>query len=150
LRHGLTPSLVLAALYAVVLLTSAAVDLADRRIPNVLTYPAIVLAVLSAAFLGPGLLPALAGGALAGGLFLVGYLLGWNGLGDAKLALLVGLILGFPGLLPSLAVGLVVAGLVAGGLLIARQLSGEPGRYRWLPYGPYLALAGLLGLVGVF
>ncbi|MBU1746829.1 MAG: prepilin peptidase, partial [Chloroflexi bacterium] len=137
-----------AAYLAAVLLGCAAVDLADRRIPNALTYPAIVLAVLAGAVGEPGLLPALAGGALAGGLWLVGYWRRWNGLGDAKLALLVGLVLGWPGLLRPLAVGLVIAGLVAGALLVARRWSGDPTRYRWLPYGPYLALAGLLGLVG--
>jgi leader peptidase (prepilin peptidase)/N-methyltransferase len=137
IRYDLSPHLALTVLYAAVLLACAGVDLAARRIPNALIYPALALlaaarwSALRAAGLAapfPGLpvrrtdgLPALVGGALVGGLFLIGYFRGWNGLGDAKLGPLVGLILGFPGLLSPLAVGLVAAGLVAGELLIARK-----------------------------
>ncbi|MBU0491077.1 MAG: prepilin peptidase [Chloroflexi bacterium] len=117
--------------YAWALLICATVDLAEHRIPNVVVVPAIVLALLAAPWWGPGPGPALLGGALVGGFFLVGYWLRWNGMGDVKLGLLVGLILGFPGLVYPLAFGFLVGGVAAGARLLV-------GRREYMAYGPYI------------
>ncbi|MBU0495443.1 MAG: prepilin peptidase [Chloroflexi bacterium] len=134
-------ALVWAQIYAGVLLFCAAVDLVEHRIPNAVVVPAIVVALLAAPWSGPGLGSALLGGALVGGFFLVGYCLRWNGMGDVKLGLFVGLILGWPGLVYPLGFGFLVGGVVAG----ARLLTGRRG---YMPYGPYIALGGLVGLAG--
>jgi len=128
--------------YAGALLVCAGVDLVNHRIPNVVVVPALALALalLVSPWWGPGLPSALAGGLLAGGFFLVGYLLRWNGMGDVKLALFVGLVLGFPGLVYPLGAGLLAGGVVAW----TRILVGR--RKKSMPYGPYIALGGLLGL----
>lgn len=133
----------------------ALVDAAVHRLPDRLTYPAAagVWALLGvAALAGAGPAPWLRAGAaglvLAGGFAATTLLLGRRGfgLGDAKLALGAGALLGWHGW-PVLAAGLVLAvclsALVALALLAAR-------RVRWsshLPFGPFLILATGLTLL---
>jgi leader peptidase (prepilin peptidase)/N-methyltransferase len=129
----------------------AVIDARCHRLPDALTLPSypVALALLGlAALLQPGgaghFLGALAGLALAWGVFLLQVLiypagLGW---GDVKLAGLLGLYLGWLGL------GALVAGLFLGYLfaaaagltLIAARRASRKSR---LPFGPYL-LAGTL------
>jgi prepilin peptidase CpaA len=101
------PLLVLAAL-------AVRADVRTRRIPNHLTFPALAIALAShAAFEGRvGFLNALTAMAIAGGVLLPGWLMGWMGAGDVKLMAAVGAWLGMPG-----AVLAVLAALVAGGVI---------------------------------
>lgn len=79
-----------------VALIAAATDLRGRRIPNRLTYPAIIVGLLlqSVAYGWHGLLSGLLGGLLFGGIFLMFHLLRAMGAGDVKLATALGCILG--------------------------------------------------------
>lgn len=132
----------------------AFVDVAVHRLPDRLTYPAAAGAWL---LLGLAALVArqpaawgratLAGLALAGGFAATTLLLGRRGfgLGDAKLALGSGLLLGWLGW-PALVVGLLLtfalSALVSLTLLVAR-------RVRWtshLPFGPFLIIGTALAL----
>ena len=63
------------------------------------------------------------------------------GIGDGKLIILLGLILGWPSLMPALFYGIVGAGLVAVVLLFTK------GRRATFSYGPYLAAGGALLLL---
>ncbi len=63
-------------------------------------------------------------------------------MGDAKLVAMMGLYLG-RAVAPALLIGLA-AGALVGGLLIARHGSGA--RKQAVPFGPFLALGGVLGL----
>jgi leader peptidase (prepilin peptidase)/N-methyltransferase len=65
------------------------------------------------------------------------------GMGDVKLAAVLGLFLG-RAVGPAVFVALV-AGTVVGALIIARKGARE-GRKTAIPFGPYLALGGLVGL----
>lgn len=123
---------------------AAAVDLAERRIPNRVMLPAA--AVCGALTLVEG--AALA--ALAGGLALVGLLLVGSlarpaalGMGDVKLALLI--VLGLDGSAPrALLLGLVLAA-IAGLLLLVLQ--GRPAWRRALPLSPFFASGALVALL---
>lgn len=86
---------------ALVLVAATASDLRSRRIPNLLTYPAMLLGLaLGATTHGmPGLLSALAGLGLGLGLMLVPFLFGVMGAGDVKLMAVVGAFLGAGGVL---------------------------------------------------
>jgi len=97
-----------------VAVTAAISDVRDRRIPNRLTYPAMVAGlVLQGAVNGwRGLLVSLAGGLLFGGLFLIFHLVRAMGAGDVKLAAALGCIIG-----PTGSWRVMFATAVAGGAL---------------------------------
>ncbi len=102
------------ALAAAVAVAAAVSDARDRRIPNRLTYPAMVSGLLLQGVLHgwKGLLFGLGGGFLFGGLFTLFYLIRTIGAGDVKLAAALGCIVG---LLATLQVMFATA--LAGGVL---------------------------------
>lgn len=132
---------VLSLIFAGVLLYVSWVDFRTKRIPNVVIVPAIVLALLTlpltvgfrAGLLGAVIapLPLVIARMVAGGSKM--------GMGDVKLAVFVGLILGYELALIGLLLGLVLA-LLAGLMLVLR------GTHTWqskLPFGPFFAASTL-------
>ena len=83
-------------LAAVVAIIAAVIDVRSRRIPNLLTYSAMLsgLALEAVVYGWRGLLLSLGGGLLFGGVFLLFYLIRTMGAGDVKLAAALGCILG--------------------------------------------------------
>lgn len=92
----LTSTQILTALSATVAITAAFVDVKQRRIPNVLTYPAMIGGILlQTIFHGyQGFLTSIEGGLLFGGIFLLFYLVRAMGAGDVKLAAALGFLVG--------------------------------------------------------
>jgi len=130
------------------------IDIATHTLPNAIVYPsgivlAVLLVVASAAdgdwsALGRAAIGALGSGALYLGLALA--VPGGMGLGDVKLAVVLGLVLAYLGWGP-LAVGAFGAFLVGGTVAIALLLAG---RARWrggLPFGPSMLVGAWLGIV---
>jgi leader peptidase (prepilin peptidase) / N-methyltransferase len=121
-------------------------DLERRVIPNKILVAAAVLGVAIATIGDPSSLPerAIATAAAGGGLFLVAlaYPRGM-GLGDVKLAAVMGLFLG-RNVAPAIFVALLTGSLV-GLFLIARH--GAEARKRAIPFGPFLAIGGVVGLL---
>jgi leader peptidase (prepilin peptidase)/N-methyltransferase len=121
-------------------------DLERRIIPNKILLFAAAIGVAIVAVGDPSSLPqrAIAGAAAGGGLFLVAlaYPRGM-GLGDVKLAAVMGLFLG-RNVAPAILVALLSGSLV-GIALIARH--GSEARKRAIPFGPFLALGGVVGLL---
>src|SRR5437764_13400281 len=107
-------ALVVPALAAVVAVCAGITDVRERRIPNLLTYPAMLagLVVQMALHGWKGLLLSVAGGLFFGGVFLVFYVIRAMGAGDVKLAAALGFIVG-----SSAALQLMFATAVAGGAL---------------------------------
>src|SRR6058998_1552323 len=103
----------------VLVLLAAQADVRTRKIPNRLTFPALLLGLATHLALdgGVGLKASLAGMAIAGVALLPGWLLRWMGAGDVKLMAAAGAWLAFPhaviALLASLVAGGVVAAVVA-------------------------------------
>jgi leader peptidase (prepilin peptidase)/N-methyltransferase len=120
-------------------------DLMSYRVPNVVTYPAI-LAALLIGLVAPHASPAdvLAGGLLAGGLLFVPALLTSSmGMGDAKLALFAGLALGLRAVVPALLLMAISGGIVAAALLLFRlRPRGAP-----MPYAPFIAFGAVVTLL---
>jgi len=85
------------AAFALVLLLAVASDLRSQRIPNLLTFPAALAALVFHGIAGgwAGLWFGLAGLLLGLGLMLVPYTLGVMGAGDVKLAAAAGAVLGW-------------------------------------------------------
>jgi leader peptidase (prepilin peptidase) / N-methyltransferase len=122
------------------------IDLEHRIIPNRILAPLAVLALVLTAIFAPGELPArLISAAAGGGVLLLAALAypGGMGMGDVKLAAVMGLVLG-PALGPALLIA-VLAGTLVGVAIIARR-GVAAGRKTAVPFGPFLALGGLVGL----
>jgi leader peptidase (prepilin peptidase)/N-methyltransferase len=120
-------------------------DLERRVIPNAVLAAGAVVAVGVAAVGDPSSLPdrAIAGAAAGGFLFLVALLYPRGmGMGDVKLAAVMGLYLG-RAVAPALLIGFA-AGAVVGLALIARR--GVSARKQAVPFGPFLALGGVVAL----
>ena len=129
-------------LLLVALLICTATDLLRFRVPNAVTYPGTALA-LAAALVMPDadVASALLAMVLGGGLFLVMSFLtrGGLGLGDVKLAMLIGAALGLPAAFHALALGIMAGGVV----ILALFLAGAVSRRQAVPYAPFLALAAM-------
>ena len=146
----LAPEMLIAfAVTALAVVAGAAVDVVSKRIPNLITFGAmLVLVAVHTAFSGlPGLTDALYG--LGGGLlfFLIPHLFRLLGAGDVKLLAAVG-----AGLGPSALVTVVLFTSLAGGvqvmLWLALQRFSRSGRtpgYR-LCYGPAIAAGTLAAM----
>ncbi|MEA2232743.1 MAG: leader peptidase (prepilin peptidase) / N-methyltransferase [Solirubrobacteraceae bacterium] len=146
-RYGETSQLVLGLVLVALLLPLALIDLDTRLLPNALTLPAAGLAVALGIGLDPGgQVERLVAGAAAGGFFLVAALLQPRGMGigDVKLAAVLGLFLG-----REVAVAVLVAlvcGVAVGVAIIARKGAAE-GRKTAIPFGPFLALGGVVAVL---
>jgi leader peptidase (prepilin peptidase)/N-methyltransferase len=139
--------LTLGLLLVAILVPVALIDLDTRRIPNKITLPAAVLAVVVGLAFDPAKVPEqLVAGAAAGGFLLVFALLypRGMGMGDVKLAAVMGLYLGRTVAVAMLA-GLIAATVV--GALVMARVGVQQGRKTALPFGPFLALGALVGLL---
>jgi leader peptidase (prepilin peptidase) / N-methyltransferase len=128
-----------------VLVTVTVTDLERRVIPNAILAAGAVAGLAMILPADPSSLPERAVAALgAGGFLWLGTLRDGDGMGmgDVKLAALMGLYLG-SAVVASLAVAFA-AGAVAGLVLVLRH--GAAGRKRAIPFGPFLAAGGVFGL----
>jgi leader peptidase (prepilin peptidase)/N-methyltransferase len=138
--------IVLGLVFASALLAVTLTDLERRIIPNKILIVAAVSAVAIAAVGDPGSLSERAiAAAVAGGLLFAAALAypQGMGLGDVKLAATMGLFLG-RNVGPALLVALL-AGSLVGLAMIGRE--GAAARKRAIPFGPFLALGGIVGLL---
>ena len=122
------------------------IDLDHRIIPNRLTLIGAVAAPAILALTEPDALPEhLIAAVAAGGFFLVALLAypRGMGMGDVKLAAMLGLFLG-SAVAPAIFVALV-SGTLVGAVVIARKGARE-GRKTAVPFGPFLALGGVVAL----
>lgn len=122
------------------------IDLETRLIPNVITAPAAIAALVAGLALDlDGVPEQLIAGAGAGGFFLLAALAypRGMGMGDVKLAGVLGLCLG-RAVAPALMIALL-SGVLVGGVIMAR-LGARAGRKTAVPFGPFLALGGAVAL----
>lgn len=144
------PALLTFWFYATYFLTVLVIDLEHRRVLDIMSGPAALVAVALAGGRGlPALGAAVLGGAVGCGFFLLAALLsrGKLGMGDIKLAGVIGLATGYPRVVPALFLGVLLGGLASLILLGARRI----GLKSYIAYAPYLcigALAVLLAMPG--
>jgi leader peptidase (prepilin peptidase) / N-methyltransferase len=132
--------------FVLLLVPITLIDLDHHIIPNVLTLIGAVAAfVLVAVFQTDELTEHVIAALGAGGFFLVAAIVypAGMGMGDVKLAFVMGLFLGRE-VIPAIFAALV-AGSIIGALVIAR-LGASEGRKKGIPFGPWLALGSLVGL----
>ena len=144
-RYGFSAEMVVFAVYSCLFIAIFVIDLNHRLILNKLTYPAMAFALVTVP-LRPELtiFDSLIGGAIGLVLLLLIVVIsrGGMGLGDVKMAGLMGLATGFPVIFVALFVGIVVGGLVAIGLLLSKLR----GRKDTIPFGPFLAIGAMTAL----
>ena len=143
LAFGLTAKAAIAAFFCAVLVAVSAIDLEHRIIPNRIVLPATVVVLVANS--ARDLSPEWALAALAGSGFLfaaaVAYPAGM-GMGDVKLALLMGAALGRT-VSVALMVGMLAA-LVPSVVLLVRH--GSKARKMGVPFGPFLAIGSVAAL----
>lgn len=141
------PLTVLRGVLVLVLVPCAVIDIERRIIPNRITYPAAVSAVLLGLALDAGHEPRrLVWAGIAGGFLLLAALINpaGMGMGDVKLLAVMGLFMGRPVVL---ALFLALLGPVFAAIVLARRHGVRAARKSALPFGPYLAVAGLIAVL---
>jgi leader peptidase (prepilin peptidase)/N-methyltransferase len=136
--------IVLGLLLVTALVPITLIDLDHRIIPNRITAAAAIAALIAIVALDTDfLLEAVIAAVAGGGFFLVAALLypRGMGMGDVKLAAVLGLYLG-RAVAPAILIALI-AGVVVGAAIIARKGAKE-GRKTAVPFGPFLALGGMV------
>lgn len=145
LRYPDPPALQLLGLYLAALVLLLAIDLDQRLLPDLLTLPLAVVVVVATVlgwnpFVAPGSLPLAALVAVAVPLLLYAFSIpfarGAFGMGDVKLLVSVGLLLGPVLLLYAVVIGVFVAGVVILVLLATRRITLKT----FIPYGPFLII----------
>ena len=129
------------------LVPTTLIDLEYRIIPNALMAVGAALGLGLVAVTDPSQLAEhLVAAAAAGGFFFVVVLAypGGMGMGDVKLAAVLGLYLG-ASVIPALLVALLAGTLV--GVVIIAHKGAKAGRKTAFPFGPFLALGGIVGLL---
>ena len=142
-----TAALVMGIVLVAFLVPIALIDLDHRIIPNRLTLPAAVLAIVLGTALDPGgQVERLIAGAAAAAVLGLPSLLNPKGMGmgDAKLVGVLGLFLGFA-VVPAFFVAFLVG--TAFGIAVIVRKGMTQGRKTAVPFGPFLALGGLVGLL---
>src|SRR3954452_18346435 len=144
LAHGADEDAALPLVLLLLLVPVARIDLERRIIPDRITAPGAVAAIAIGLVVDPSAVPGqLLAGLAAGGFFLLAALASPSGMGmgDVKLAGMMGLFLG-----REVGVALLVAllaGTLVGAAIMARQ-GARIGRRTTVPFGPFLALGGVV------
>jgi leader peptidase (prepilin peptidase) / N-methyltransferase len=144
LAFGLTAYAAVAAFFCAALVAVSVTDLERRVIPNRIVLPAAGVVLTAQTLLDPS--PEWALGALGAALFLFVAALAYPagmGMGDVKLALLLGAMLGRT--VPVAMMIAMIAALVPSVVLLARH--GSAARKMGIPFGPFLALGGAVALL---
>ena len=143
LRFGLNADTAVAAFFCLVLVAVSATDIEHRKIPNVIVVPAGLIVLAANTALHPS--PRFGLAALGASGFLFAAALAYPagmGMGDVKLAFLMGAALGRT--VPVAMLLGMLAALVPGVVLLARH--GQAARKIRIPFGPFLALGSAVAL----
>ncbi len=131
---------------AATLMVIFAYDFRHYLIPDAVLLPAIFIAVVYRLFPLASMLNYALAAAIAGGFFLIIFLVSrgaWMGFGDVKLVLLLGLLLGFPAIVTGLFLAFLFGAIIGVGSLLA----GQKGMKSQMPFAPFLIVGTFVALV---
>ncbi len=146
LVKGIEPEALLGIVFVLLLVPITLIDLDHGIIPNKLTaFGAIAGTVLVAVFFTDDLVEHIVAAVLAGGFLLIAAVVypAGMGMGDVKLAFVMGIFLG-RAVAPAMFVAFFT-GSIVGIAIMARY--GAEARKRTIPFGPWLAFGGVVGLL---
>jgi len=142
---GLSAKAFLCAFFVTVLVVVSIIDLEERRLPNVIVLPAFAIVLAAQLAISPERAAEWTIAAFGAALFLflpTILMPGAMGMGDFKLALLLGAMLG-TAVVTAILVASIAGALAAIGVLLVR---GAAARKQAIPFGPFLALGGIVAL----
>ncbi len=135
--------------FATVFLTLTFTDIDERLLPNRIVYPSILIAIaVSWAWPDSSVVDVLAGGLVAIGIAASLLILslpfgaGAFGLGDVKMIVLIGFVVGLPSVVVGVVIGTLAAAVFSGVMIISRMMS----RKDAVPHGPFLALGAVVAM----
>jgi leader peptidase (prepilin peptidase)/N-methyltransferase len=143
LAHGSAASIALSVALILIVVPAALIDIEHQIIPNTLTALGAMLALVIGLALDPSGEPGrLIAGAAGGGFLLLAALAypGGMGMGDVKLAGVMGLFLG-SAVAPAIFIALFAGALLGGAILVRRGV--QEGRKTAVPFGPFLAFGAV-------
>ena len=146
LHFGLTARAFVGAFFVAVLVTLSAIDVERKILPDLIVLPAWAIVLAAQIALFPDRTVEWVAASLGASAFLFAAVLAYPrgmGMGDVKLALLLGAALGW-----DVGVGLMLgmlAAMAVGIVLIARH--GAAARKMAIPFGPFLALGSVVALL---
>lgn len=141
-RYGFSSAGQIVAVASAVLVVLSLIDIESRRLPNRIVLPAAALVLAARLLTAPEHSAAWIGAALGAAGFLLAFALafpGGLGMGDVKLALLLGAMLG-SAIVPAAVLG-TLAGAAAAVLLLVRD--GRSALGRTIAFGPFLAFGAI-------
>jgi leader peptidase (prepilin peptidase)/N-methyltransferase len=143
LKFGLSWDAAVGSVFCAVLVVLSAIDIDRRIVPNKIVLPAAVVVLAAQTLVHPSVEWAVSGFGASLFLFLaaLAYPRGM-GMGDVKLALLLGFAVGWT--VPVALFAGMIAALVPSAVLFARH--GSKARKMAIPFAPFLALGGVLAL----
>ena len=144
-ERGLTIDLIPALLLVAGLVAITGIDLDHQLIPDVISIPGIVVGLAVSTLTGrPGWLDSLVGVVIGGGIFLLIIVASRGGMGggDMKLGTMLGAFLGWKLVLVAILIAILAGGVFATVVLLLRR----KGRKDAVPFGPFLALGGVVSL----
>jgi leader peptidase (prepilin peptidase)/N-methyltransferase len=139
------PSLVLTLLVTALLIVSC-IDLEHKIVPDVITLPGILMGILTSLCLTQvGVVNALMGACLGGGLLFLIAILSHGGMGggDIKLVTMIGAFLGWQAVLVTIFLGALGGAIVGVSLMLLQRR----GRKDPIPFGPFLATGALIAMI---
>ena len=135
--------------FATVFLTLAMTDIDRRLLPNRIVYPAIVIAVAVCWAWPDSSVEQILGGGLVAIVIAIALLLaslpfgaGALGMGDIKMIVLIGFVVGLPSVLVAIFVGTIAAAVFAALLIV----TGRKSKRDYIPHGPFLAAGAIIAL----
>ena len=151
ITHHSVAGIALSVVLILIVVPAAVIDLEHRIIPNKITALGAVLALVLGTALDPsGELTRLIAGAAAGGFLLIAALAypGGMGMGDVKLAGVMGLFLG-SAVAPAILIALL-SGVTVGAVVVTRKGTAETDHRSAsktaIPFGPFLAFGALVAV----
>lgn len=121
-------------------------DLKHYLIPDKVLFPAIIISLIYNIINWQGIFNAFLAIIISAGFFLIIFLISkgkWMGFGDVKLAILMGLLLGFPNILTALFLAFFFGAIIG----VILMIFGKKGLKSEIPFGPFLIAGTFLAIL---
>lgn len=144
-EFGPSPEFIIYALFFSSLVVLSVIDLYYKILPDVITIPGIILGItLSAFILSTGLKNSIVGALIGGGLFYIVAVVSRGGMGggDIKLIAMIGAFLGWRDVI----ITIMLASFTGAVVGVMMMIFLGKGRKYAIPFGPFLALGGMISM----